>query len=310
MELFGKDNKHTTAGNVATVGFFDGVHRGHRFLLGHLVNEAKLRGMTSIAVTFADSPQRVLRPDSESFLLNTSEEKVSHILDAGIDSVAMLDFDRQLADMSAEDFMAVILKKQLNVKSLIMGYDHRFGKGVKLTFDQYREIGKSIDIDVIQSTPLSMSVSSDSQNISSSLIRNALQSGSLDLANDALGYAYTLSGSVVSGFHKGRELGYPTANLSVSPRKLIPADGAYAVRISLGDGRQAIGMLNIGCRPTMENGNDKSIEVHIFDFDEDIYNQHIDVSLIKFLRHEVKFSSLHQLKSQLAEDEAICKKIL
>ena len=310
MKIFGAVNILNSVSTVATVGFFDGVHRGHRFLLNHVSAEARRSGMASLAITFSDSPQRVLHPDANTFLLTTSDEKVSQILDVGIDHVAMIDFNRELADMSAKQFMSTILKKQLNVSTLIMGYDHRFGKGVGLTFDQYREIGKSLGIKVIQSTPLSISESDGSQIISSSLIRSALQSGSLDLANSALGYPYRLSGRVVGGFHLGREIGYPTANLAVSNRKLIPADGAYAVGIRLGDGRKASGMLNIGYRPTIENGEERSIEVHIFDFHEDIYDQHIELSLIKFLRREVKFSSLDQLKSQLRADEALCKTIL
>ena len=309
MKIYTEDmqEKPFDGGCVATIGFFDGVHLGHRFLLDFVSGIGAERNLPTVVVTFPDSPSRVLHPSETLSLLSTEQEKRQLLLSHGVDQVVMIPFTTNLASCTASSFMRDVLRDQLRVAVLVMGYDHRFGNGGGGTFSDYERYGRELGIEVVLA-PAYKTDSSTSQFVSSSSIRAALKNGDIDCANACLGYEYFLEGTVVGGYHIGSKLGYPTANLSVSPLKLIPAPGAYAVRVEL-DGWNGFGMLNVGRRPTLGNGDELSIEVHIFDFHENIYSEQMRVSFVRYIRPEQKFDSVEVLKKQLQIDESICRSI-
>ncbi|MBE6289650.1 MAG: bifunctional riboflavin kinase/FAD synthetase [Bacteroidaceae bacterium] len=286
---------------VATIGFFDGVHRGHQHLLRQVLEVAHQRHMASLVVTFFQQPRHVVTHETDRFfLLTTTNEKLHLLQQAGIDHCEVMEFTPELALMTAHDFMQ-LLHDKYGVSALVIGYDHRFGHNRSEGFDDYVRYGKQLGIEVLQATQFPA--------VSSTKIRELLLEGDLEAANQILGYRYMLEGQVVSGFHIGHTMGFPTANLQVAPEKLIPADGVYAVMVEL-DGEQHQGMLNIGTRPTLANSDERSIEVHIFDFHDNIYDKELRLSLVKRTRGEVKFASKEQLILQLQQDAAEIKTIL
>ena len=300
------DNRQSSIVNyqskkVATIGFFDGVHRGHLHLLKQVKLVAQARNLASMVVTFSQQPRHVVSHETKRFyLLTTIAEKLHLLKKAGIDHCEVMEFTSELASLTAYEFM-LLLHDKYQVVALVIGYDHRFGHNRSEGFDDYVRYGKELGIDVIQAT--------EYPTVSSSKIRELILSGNLDIANEILGYCYFLEGKVISGYHIGHTMGFPTANLQVADDKLIPANGVYAVWVEL-EGHQLQGMLNIGTRPTLANGDERSIEVHIFDFHEDIYNKVLKLSLVKRTRGEVKFASKEQLILQLQQDTIDIKKIL
>ena len=289
---------------VATIGFFDGVHTGHRFLLSQVQRLARERGMGGMAVTFERHPRQVLQADYCPVLLNTPEEKYRHLAESGIDACVMLDFTPQMAQLSARDFMQCYLRERFGVEVLVMGYDHRFGHERHLTLDDYQAIGREVGIDVLQAEAF---VAAD-LTVSSSAIRRLLQGGDVDRANVCLGYPYELTGTVVDGHHVGRDLGYPTANLRPeNALKLMPGRGVYAVEALYG-GKVYPAMLNIGFRPTLDNGAESTIEAHLFGFSGNLYGETLTLRFLHRVRDEQRFPSLDALKRQLAEDAAtVCQ---
>lgn len=286
---------------VATIGFFDGVHRGHQHLLRQVLEVAHQRHMASLVVTFFQQPRHVVTHETDRFfLLTTTNEKLHLLQQAGIDHCEVMEFTPELALMTAHDFMQ-LLHDKYGVSALVIGYDHRFGHNRSEGFDDYVRYGKQLGIEVLQATQFPA--------VSSTKIRELLLEGDLEAANQILGYRYMLEGQVVNGFHIGHTMGFPTANLQVAPEKLIPADGVYAVMVEL-DGEQHKGMLNIGTRPTLANSDERSIEVHIFDFHDNIYDKELRLSLVKRTRGEVRFASKEQLILQLQQDAAEIKTIL
>lgn len=299
-------SKDTTAKPcVATIGTFDGVHRGHQFVVQQVVSQARERGLEAVVVTFPNHPLQVLQPNFQPQMLTLSDEKEMLLQKTGVDRVVMVEFTKDLAQMSARDFMRTILQEQLNVQVLMMGYDNRFGHDHKV-FDDYHRYGQELGMEVIGCNELV-----SEQRISSTTIRQALLRGDVETAHALLGYHYSLQGEVVQGFQNGRKLGYPTANLQVNPCKLIPENGAYLVRCQLSTINSQLsthyGMLNVGTRPTLHNGQQRSIEVHLFDFDGDLYGQMLTLELLHHLRKEQEFGTLEALQQQLATDEAACK---
>lgn len=293
---------------VATIGFFDGVHKGHQYLIRQVVEEAECIGGTPVCVTFANHPRSVVEQmKGNSFamkLLTTQEEKVMMLKGLGIQEVSLLEFTPEIAMMSAYDFMSQVLKREMGVGVLVIGYDHRFGHNRSEGFDDYVRYREEIGIRIVQA----QAYEEDGITVSSSLIREMLQQGRIADSRQLLGYDYFLEGVVVNGFHVGRRIGYPTANVEVASDKLVPCDGVYAVRVDV-DGVIYGGMLNIGWRPTF-NGNHRTIEVHLFDFDSNIYSEHIRIYFIDFIRPERRFDSPEALVSQLAEDEQQARKVL
>ena len=293
---------------VATIGFFDGVHRGHCSLLSQVVRQAAQRNRQSTVVTFDIHPRQLVNPDFQPLLLTTLDEKLQLLSLQGIDRVAVLHFDEQMASLSARDFMSVLLSRQLNVDTLVLGYDSRFGHGRTAGFSDYEAYGRSMGIDVLRATPL---LSDDGTPVSSSLVRNLLLSGNIAQANDALGRRYSLTGNVVEGFHEGRRLGFPTANLALADRqRLVPGRGVYAVWAELtGYSEPMPAMMNIGTRPTY-NGSSQTLEVHIIGYEGDLYGQDITVTFAERIRSEQPFDSPSALASQLQLDRKACIRIL
>lgn len=286
---------------VATIGFFDGVHRGHRFLLEKVMREAHARGLRAMVVTFPEHPAQILHPDANLKQLTSFAEKADLLSQFGVDVVVGLDFTPRLAAMSAQQFMADVLVKQLHVKTLLIGWDHKFGHNRSEGFSDYVRYGRELGIEVIQREAWQM----NGTQVSSSLVRQLLSEGRLDEANRCLGYSYQLQGEVVSGHRVGRTMGFPTANLHVDAAKMIPANGVYAVRVECVEHPDSLhyGMLNIGHRPTLDNGENRTIEVNIFDFHDDLYGKTLRLHLDNRIREERQFGSLDALRGQLQHDK-------
>jgi len=284
---------------AATVGFFDGVHTGHRFLIAELKKEAAKRGLKSMVITFKVHPRKVLHAAYLPQLLTTAEEKQEQLKSTGVDEVVELDFTVEMAQLTAAEFIEQILAKQLGVKLLLVGHDHRFGRNREEGFPEYAAYGRQNGMEVIQATRYS---TEQFNHISSSEVRNALIKGDIERANTLLTYPYAFTGYVVTGFQVGKKIGFPTANLNpVEPDKLIPGIGVYAVLIDW-KGNSYKGMMNIGRRPTLDNGDAVSLEVHIINFDADIYHQQLKVTFIRKIRDEKKFNSVDELIEQLKLD--------
>lgn len=293
---------------VATIGFFDGVHRGHRFLIEQVHRAAAERGLASSVITFPVHPRRVMQSGFRPELLTTCEEKVALLADTGIDCCIMLPFTPELARLSARQFMSV-LKEKYRIQALVVGHDHRFGHNRSEGFDDYVRYGKELGMEVLLARAYFINNEKEIT-VSSSVIRRLLREGDVSRAAEYLGYEYFIEGTVVGGYRVGRKIGFPTANLRVNDSdKLIPSDGVYAVRVCL-DEEEYGGMLSIGYRPTLNNGLDRSIEVHIFHFEGDIYGQLMRISFVRRTRSELKFDTTDQLIARLHEDEAEIKAIL
>ena len=306
---------------VATIGSFDGVHRGHQCLLKQVREIADERGLKAMAVTFALSPKSVLG-GSDMARLNSMEERVALLTQAGMDEVALLNFTHEMAAMTAHDFMQQVLKEQLGVAVLVIGYDHRFGRGRTDGFDDYVRYGRELGIEVVRGE----ACIENGEAVSSTRIRHCITEGRVTEAAHLLGYNYKLCGTVVGGYRVGRKIGFPTANIGNTDNKLLPTDGVYAVMVNMqwtmDNGKMTNapkmeenncqlstvncpfrGMLNIGHRPTVNNGEERSIEVHILDFEGDLYGQSLCVEFVERLRDEQTFGNLEALMAQLEADK-------
>jgi len=286
---------------VVTMGIFDGVHSGHRTLIDHLVSRARKVGGEAAVVTFNPHPRLVLPGKKEGLtFLSTMEEKKKLLEESLIDHLIIIRFDKVLSNLEAKDFIKQILVDKIGMKHFIIGYDHHFGKSRRGDLKILRKCGELYDFVVEQVSE----VSGPGGIISSTAIREALLSGRLEEANTWLGYNYSLGGSVVEGRKLGRSLGFPTANVKPDDNfKLIPADGVYAVEVQL-DNKILPGMLSIGFNPTVNKNPDrKSIEVHIFDFEGELYNQYIKIIFRFRMRNELRFDNLDQLTEQMKLDK-------
>ncbi|WP_249117248.1 bifunctional riboflavin kinase/FAD synthetase [Prevotella jejuni] len=291
---------------VATIGFFDGVHRGHRFLIDRVIEEAQRSGMSSAVITFDRHPREVLQTDYQPDLLSTLDEKLLLLSKTHVDNTVVLHFDASLAALTAHDFMRDVLQGQLKVRKLIIGYDNRFGHNRSEGFDDYVRYGKELGIEVIRADAFLP----DDVCVSSSVIRTCLREGRVEEANRLLGYDYTIESRIVSGYQNGRKMGFPTANLDVTRcQQLLPASGVYAVLVRLKDSvGWKRGMMNIGHRPTF-NGTTTSMEVNLFNFSGDLYGQELLVSFISKIRDERKFDSIDALAEQLQHDKVQINKL-
>lgn len=297
--LYSSDNINLSP-CVATVGFFDGVHAGHRFLINELKKIAKAENLKSVVVTFAIHPRKVLDSNFHPELLNTLSEKLIQLESTGIDICIVLDFSLEMAKLSALDFLKNVLLEKYNVRILLVGHDHRFGHNRKDGYIEYKKYGDSLGMQVIQATRF---YTSEIKLISSSEIRLFLLEGDIVNANRILTYRYSFIGKVVNGFKNGQKIGFPTANLVPEDQeKLIPSGGVYAVLVHWNNNIYK-GMMNIGIRPTLNNGNQISLEVHIINFIEDIYDQLIKIEFIQKIRNEKKFDSIDELIQQLQRDK-------
>lgn len=285
-----------------TIGTFDGVHFGHQRILEKLVSDAKRAGKKSILLTFFPHPRMVLQKDSSLELINTIEERKNLLAKTGLDYLIIHPFSKEFSRLTALAFVRDILVNQFNVSKLCIGYDHHFGKNREGNITQLQEYSKLYDFDIEEIPAQDI----DDVSVSSTKIRKALAEGNVKTANTYLGYPFMLNGNVVNGKQLGGKIGFPTANIDVEEAyKLIPKTGVYVVRSTIKD-EIIYGMMNIGKRPTVD-GKHQTIEVHFFDFNQDLYEQSLTVELLYFLRDEHKFDSVEHLISQLQKDEILAR---
>jgi riboflavin kinase/FMN adenylyltransferase len=296
------DKAHPT---VVTIGTFDGVHIGHRKILERLIKNAKALGLKSTVLTFFPHPRMVLQQDVSIQLLNTVGEKVRIMQDLGLDYLIIHPFTKGFSRLSASEFVSDILVRDLRVKKIIIGYDHRFGRNRNADINDLKAFGSALDFEVEEISAQEV----DDVSVSSTKIRKALEDGDIQTANAFLGYKYMLSGTIVKGKGLGKKLGFPTANLSISEAyKLIPKDGVYVVS-SIINGTIVYGMMSIGFNPTFE-GQVRTIETNFFDFEEDLYGNEVQIDIIDRIRDEYKFSSVEALKVQLRKDREVSLSII
>ncbi len=289
---------NSTKKTIVTIGTFDGVHIGHQKIIEKLIQETKKADCESLILTFFPHPRMVLNGSSSIKLLNTINEKSSLLEKMGLDNLVVHPFDKKFSNLSAEEFVKTILVDSFNLKKIIIGYDHRFGNNRAANIDDLISFGKKYDFEVEQISAQEI----DSVSVSSTKIRDAITDGNMIVANEFLGYDYILSGKIITGKQLGRTIGFPTANIKIEENyKLIPKNGVYIVKSHLQE-KTVFGIMNIGLNPTV-NGEDLSIEVHFLDFDADLYNKNITVSVIARIRDEQKFTSIDLLKAQIQEDK-------
>lgn len=293
---------------VVTTGTFDGVHLGHRKILDQLQLVARENQGESVLLTFFPHPRMVLQPDLDLKMINTQSEKIELLKDTGIDHLIIHPFTKEFSRTTSLDFVRNILVNSIGARKLVIGYDHHFGRNREGSFEHLKEFGPvyGFEVDEIPAQDI------DSITVSSTKIRKALEDGDMDLANDYLGYRFPLNGKVTRGEQVGKQLGFPTANVVAENHyKLIPCNGVYAVKVRFPSNPQIeySGMCNIGTRPTFD-GKFKTIEVHLFDFDKDIYGQQIQLDFIQRIRGEVRFDGIEDLKIQLQQDERKIRTIL
>ncbi|HEX8020713.1 bifunctional riboflavin kinase/FAD synthetase [Mucilaginibacter sp.] len=300
MRVYNNIDEFTAVNNaVVTIGTFDGVHIGHRKIISGIKELAESTGGETVILTFFPHPRMILHPEDESLkLITTIAEKAELMERLGVDHLIITPFSRDFSNQSAESYIRDVLVNKIGTKKIVIGYDHRFGKDRQGGFEDLQRLGPVYGFDVVEIPEQDINEVA----ISSTRIRNALLSGDIDLANAFLGYPFFITGKVVRGDQIGRQIGYPTANIVVEEKyKLIPGDGIFAVTVIIADQKHK-GMAYIGSRPTV-NGLTRNIEVNIFDFNEEIYNQTIRMEFHHYIRGDVKFSSLDELKVQLAQDK-------
>ena len=299
MKIFHSINDFSsTKKTILTLGTFDGVHIGHKKILKKLTQNTENQKYESLVLTFFPHPRMVLQEHSDIKLLNTIDEKIDLLEKIGIENLVIHPFDEAFSRLTAEEFVSNILVDRFHIQKIVIGHDHRFGRNRTANIDDLIAYGKEYGFEVEQ---ISVQEINDIS-VSSTKIRNALLEGDMALANDYLGYNYFLTGNIVKGKQLGRTIGFPTANLKIEENcKLIPQNGVYIVK-SIIDGQSVFGMMNIGFNPTVD-GQKQSIEIHYFDFNADLYNQKISVSILQRIRSEQKFESVELLKEQLEKDK-------
>lgn len=283
---------------VTTIGTFDGIHIGHQKILKQVVKLAKKKGLEPVVLTLFPHPRMVLQKDDSIKLLNTIDERTDLLKSFGIKDVIVKTFTKEFANLSAKDYVKHILVDELNTKQVVIGYDHHFGKNRSANIKDLKEFAELYDFKVEEISAQDI----EDVTVSSTKIRNALDKGEVALANSFLGYNYFITGTVVKGKGLGRTIEFPTANIHIKESyKLIPSDGVYVVKSKI-EGKTIYGMMNIGTNPTV-GGKVRSIEVHFFNYNKDIYNNKLKLEFLKRLRSEQKFKSLEALKNQLRKDE-------
>ncbi|WP_400075316.1 bifunctional riboflavin kinase/FAD synthetase [Winogradskyella sp. R77965] len=284
---------------VTTIGTFDGIHIGHQKILKHVVALAKEQDYEPVVLTLFPHPRMVLKKDDSIKLLNTIDERIELLKSFGIKKVIVKEFTKEFASLSAQDYVKHILVDELNTKQIVIGYDHHFGKNRSANIKDLKEFAQLYKFKVEEISAQDI----EDVTVSSTKIRNALDVGEVDLANSYLGYNFYITGSVVKGKGLGRTINFPTANIHIKESyKLIPSDGVYVVKSKI-ENKTIYGMMNIGTNPTV-NGKSRSVEVHFFDFNADIYNTELKIEFLKRLRSEQKFENLEALKMQLHKDKS------
>ena len=282
------------------MGTFDGVHKGHKVIIDRLRQIASRFNGESVVLTFYPHPRMVLQPDNDMRLLTTIAEKKVLLEKAGIDHLIIHPFDKKFSRLSSIEFVRDILVNQIGTKKLVIGYDHHFGRNREGSFEHLSEFGPIYGFDVEEIPAQEV----DEVNVSSTKIRRALNHGEIEIAKAYLGYSYFLHGKVVHGDKLGRKLGFPTANIEVdNSYKLIPANGIYSVMVER-KGQEFPGMANIGTRPTITGSNGLlKLEVNLFDFSDDLYDEELKVTFLEYIREEKKFDSTEELIEAMKEDE-------
>lgn len=291
---------HDKTPKVLSLGMFDGVHLGHISIINQLKKIASNKIFETALLTFWPHPRKVFNPNDELKLLNTLEEKLFLLQKAGLDVIFLKEFDEEFRNLTGEEFIKQILVEKLNVKHIIIGHDHVFGKNKSGNFELLQKLSKELDYEVEQIKAIK---NEEDFNISSTKIRNCLSNGNIVGANKMLGYHYSISGKVIDGKKLGRTIGYPTANLEIDELKLLPKKGAYIVEAYVKD-KFYKGMLSIGNNPTV-NGEKLTIEVYILDFDQDIYGEEITLKFRDFLHEQIKFDGIEKLIERLDEDKKL-----
>ena len=304
-KINGIDNFSINSGSIITLGTFDGVHKGHQKILKKLIKEAKKLNLESIVLTFFPHPRTVLNPSFPLKLINTINERTRLIEKSGIDTLITHPFDKNFSELSPEEFVKDILVNKLNIKKILIGYNHRFGKNRTAGIKDLKTFGIKYNFKVIE-------INVQEQNnvsISSTKIRNSIIQGNIKKAKSYLGYDLSLKGRIVKGNEIGRTIGFPTANLEIEEDyKLIPKNGVYLISTIL-EKQIFFGMMNIGVKPTLEIEKE-SIEVNLFDWGKDIYGEFIEVFILDYIRDETKFDSLIDLTDQIKIDKKTCLKLI
>lgn len=291
--------------SVVTIGTFDGIHLGHQEILSRLIESSKNKDLNSVVLTFFPHPRIILNKYNEVKMIDTLDEKIIHLNEIGIDSLIIHPFDRNFSLLSANQFIKDFLVDKLKIKHIIIGYDHRFGKGREASVTDLKNYANDYDFTVEEIKAQEI----EKITVSSTKIRNSINQGDIKTTEKYLGRYFNLTGKVVKGDGLGKKINYPTANIFIEETyKIIPKDGVYLVETIIKD-KLFNGMMNIGHRPTIGTKN-KSIEVHLFNFNEDIYGQVISIKMISKIRDEKKFSSIQALKEQLVKDENYCLKLI
>ena len=291
--------------SVVTIGTFDGIHLGHQEILSRLIKSSKNKDLNSVVLTFFPHPRIILNKYNEVKMIDTLDEKIIHLNEIGIDSLVIHPFDKNFSLLSANQFIKDFLVDKLKIKHIIIGYDHRFGKGREASVTDLKNYADDYDFTVEEIKAQEI----EKITVSSTKIRNSINQGDIKTTEKYLGRYFNLTGKVVKGDGLGKKINYPTANIFIEETyKIIPKDGVYLVETIIKD-KLFNGMMNIGHRPTIGTKN-KSIEVHLFNFNEDIYGQVISIKMISKIRDEKKFSSIQALKEQLVKDENYCLKLI
>ena len=305
MRILGETDRLPQGSTVATIGMFDGVHLGHATLVDFLKQQASTQGKQSLVITFLHHPRQVLHPGEPFGLIMPLHDRLTQIGALDPDLLLTLDFTPELAQLDAEQFLE-LLRDRYGVSELVAGYNHRFGHNKRETFEDYCRHGEHLGVKLVKAPEYLGKYAP----VSSTIVRGLIAAGKVVDAMHCMGHPYRLSGKVVHGFHNGRGLGFPTANVGeIDPSLLLPHNGAYAVLAHVA-GKRLQGMTNIGRRPTLDNGPQLSIEVNLFDFDDDIYDEDITLEFISFLRLEFKMCGLDELKHQLTLDRENAQRLL
>ena len=305
MKIKAASDYKLLSNSVVTIGTFDGVHIGHKKIINRLVNIAKQEGLQAVVLTFFPHPRMVVQSDTKIKMLNTIDEKNKLLEQQGIDHLVIKKFTKDFSRLSAQEYVRKVLVETLHVKHIIIGYDHHFGRNRTANIHDLKAFGEIYDFKVTEILAQEI----DEVTISSTKIRQALNSGDVKTANTFLGYNFMISGTVVKGKGIGKTLNFPTANIRISESyKLIPKHGVYVVKTRILN-TTVFGMMNIGVNPTV-NGKLRSIEIHFFDFSQDIYGVYLEIEILKRLREEQKFDSLAELEKHLFKDAVVSKQFL
>jgi len=286
----------TPGEHALSIGFFDGVHRGHQMLIGRMLDEARARKLTGGVITFHPHPLTVLRPEIKISYLESLERRVELLSDLGVDFVSVLRFTSELQQVSAADFARLLVEKA-GLRLLVVGEDFRLGRGGEGTIELLTTLGKELDFQVL---PIPL-LGDNSDRVSSTRVRDALSAGEMEDVSDLLGRSFFLRGPVLHGDERGRQIGFPTLNLGVSADLWLPPNGVYVTRAHVG-GREFLACTNIGIRPTFEGDDHRLVETHLLDFEGDLYGQLITVELLHRLRSEQKFNGIDELTAQIQQD--------